>query len=178
MMAYSPGEYGSSMGVRTTEYRRIGYTTNYASGNFSTSAYNRGVATTTTYYGGSYTPTSGSGAGRPGSPRKNPSVPDYDEEDGWGNWSSIFGILNKDAWRYYVTEGAGKFWSQVDWSNQANLNNSGLQELWIKDHPGQTTHPWDPYMTPIGEPVIPSVLLAVGYFAYKAKTRRLRVVKD
>lgn len=168
--------YNGSYSGGGTEYRRMGYTTNYASGNFSTSAYNRGVATTTTYYGGSYTPTSGSGAGRPGVPRRSPERPKPDLGGGWEGIS--------DWWRmHYKLFGSGY---NPDWPGdvdsdyweeffEAYPEYRSYVEEWFKNNPG---HPNDPFATPIGEPVIPSVLLAVGYFAYKVKTRRLKVVRE
>lgn len=168
------GNYSSHYSNRYNSYnclpveqtnRKIGYTTNYG----NTFGY-----TTQQTYRGTYTPAASSSGGRHGSPRKSPTVPDYDEEDGWGNWSSIFGILNKDAWRYYVTERADMFWSQVDWSNPANYNNEGLKKLWYSDHEGQTP-PWEPYMTPIGDPdfyLITALLFSYFIYNYMKKRRQ------
>lgn len=146
----------SSVPIEQTN-RKIGYTTNYGN--------TFGYTTQQTYYRGTYTPAASSS----GVPRRSPSVPDYHDGE-WDGWD----ILNGDWWRYYITEGADKFWNQVDWSNPANQNNTSLQDLWVHDHPGQTP-PWEPYMTPIGDPdfyIITALLFSYFIYIYMKKRRQ------
>lgn len=136
--------------------QRIGYTTQYGNGFNNRSTYGYPMNTPVN---------NNSTSGYSGGPRRSPSVPDYHD----GEWDGI-DIFNGDWWRYYITEGADKFWSQVDWSNPANQNNASLQNLWKSDHPGQTP-PWEQYMTPIGEPIIPLMTLLLLYMVYQSGIR-------
>lgn len=121
---------------------RIGYTTEYANGQFNSSHF---IDNSSSYR----------------SQRRSPSVPDYHDGE-WDGWD----VLNGDWWRYYITEGSDKFWSQVDWSNPANQNNTSLQDLWKSDHPGQTP-PWE---TPVGD--MPWILGGMFIIAYIIRQKR------
>ncbi len=187
----------SSVSIEQT-YRGIGYTTSYSNGKFNSSVYN-----TNTYnrynsypqYTGTYTPgTSSPSSSRPGGPRRSPSVPTVNGYDSI-NGPSFGGGSNYDSRNnifegiyFWITGGSGesyadyktysnnkpKFWKDIDWSNPANYNNEALKELWYSEHTGQTP-PWEPYMTPIGDPdfyLITALLFSYFIYIYMKKRRQ------
>jgi hypothetical protein len=153
VMAYQSSAYGSSRAAET-EYRRIGYTTNYANGQFNSSYYktnsssfNGRLARPSAvgdvycvrtiggygYYNGTYTPTSGT-SGRPGGPRRI-TVYNGNGETGQtpgGNSDSSDWLYMQDSdGNWYCSKDGGNTWFKWEDKNYGSGWNFDLVSyLW------------------------------------------------
>lgn len=135
-------------------YRGIGYSTNYANGQFNS----------TQYYQGGYTPAESSSGGRTGKPRRvvikhgNDSI-DTGRQDDWNpNWKyyhgSVLGIGYGERW-YYKDGDDMYYWNGNEWEHTGRWD-------WVHTHENATAHS----SVPIGDAIIPLLILLHLYIGY------------
>ena len=152
--------YNSIYEQSIKEYRPIGYSTNYSNGQFNS----------TQYYTGTFNPTRNSNSyPNHGKPRKvvikhgNDSI-DTGLQDDWNpKWKyyhgSVLGIGFDERW-YYKDGDDMYFWNGNNWEHAGRWD-------WVHTHEHATAQ----QTVPIGDSIIPIIILSLLYLFLKIKTK-------
>jgi hypothetical protein len=176
---------GSNVPVEQT-YRGIGYTTNYSNGQFNSGVYKSSM-TTLGYqnraFAGTYNPAESSSGGERtgGGPRR---ITVY---DGNGNTAETPGDVGDPEGIYQYDESTGKWYYSPDngktwyewrrasgiWELFVGLFGGGWGSDWrtVNNPPSENSNHWasdpnDPFLTPIGDAIIPLLILLHLYIGY------------
>lgn len=142
---------------------------------YSTVGYGR-----TGYYGGTYNPGNGENSnGRPGGGIRKITV-----YNGQGETAETPGKNNDNPDWLYKQDNDGTWWCSQDggltWKKWDSLWGWGLIGFAWRENRGDPSEnatkwhndPNDPYLQPIGEPIIPTTLLLLSYIGYKTLKRK------